>query len=676
MPTVDTRHHSWMHANWCISKIECASSKASCETAHYRAGGAGHMSDAPSTVARYQIRRRLGHGTMGVVYHAYDPALGRDVALKLAERTAPSERELDEIHWMSPHIQPYWELTDSEWADRFLAEARATSGLLHENIVETFDMGRHEGLPFVCMEYLSGESLTQRIERRRGGAVDERLAILDALCAGLEYAHACGVVHRDVRPANIMFTDRGVVKIVDFGLEDDHLYRARRYDRFDYISPERVMGQSVDQRTDIFSAGVTCYHLLADKHPFIDPLQREHVFVRIADSPHLPLQSIVPEVGREISDIVDRMLAKQPADRYQDFTVIRQAIAKARQLSSKRPHRSSGKGSHTGGPRGHAAAECELGEQALLDGDGDRAFDHAQRARSFAPNDRRVVDLLARARAARVAAECDAGERALRDGDPDRAYERIERALVITPQDARAVDLRERARAAMRDRYVQHCLAEARRHLAAGALTAAAEWLERARQFDPNVPALPQLRQALHHAREEEAEEAKAREETAAARQLFAEGNHDIALARLRRLGRKYDFVRVALEELTSAFERIRNVERKQRDKDPRPQRSEPPPAPPQVEARPNAGDLNYRNAVEAARRGHWAVAFAELKLAMRYSHPDAQACLNRMWCQRCRLFIAEPSPVSAMASYASFWNGMCPRCSSRLMPQALIWKS
>ena len=184
------------------------------------------------SIARYQIRRRLGHSSMGVVYHAYDPALGRDVALKLAERQDPSARELDDADWRDPpsQVQAYWELTDSEWTDRFLAEARVTSGLLHENIVEIFDTGRHEGIPFVCMEYLSGESLRQRIERRRGGAVGERLAIMDALCAGLEYAHACGVVHRDVRPANIMFNDRGVVKIVDFRLEDDHaVFRARRY---------------------------------------------------------------------------------------------------------------------------------------------------------------------------------------------------------------------------------------------------------------------------------------------------------------------------------------------------------------------------------------------------------------------------------------------------------------
>ena len=212
------------------------------------------------------------------------------------------------------------------------------------------------------------------------------------------------------------------------------------------------------------------------------------------------------------------------------------------------------------------AAECELGEQAFLNGDLNRAFNHAQRAHALAPNDPRAGDLLARARAARVAEECDAGEQALRDGDPDRAYERSERALVIAPQDRRAKDLKERARAALRDRNVQHSLAEAQRHLDAGELTAAAAALERARQFDPNAPALRPVREALARARAEQGEEAKAREETAAARQLFAEGQHDIAIQRLRRLGNKYEFVRLALEELTFEFEQIRNVARKQRE--------------------------------------------------------------------------------------------------------------
>ena len=492
------------------------------------------MSELPSTIARYQIRRRLGRGSRGLVYQGFDPVLNRDVALKL-----PAPDAIDDLGWSA----------------RFLAEARLTGRLFHEHIVEIYDVGRHEGSPFVCMEYLSGESLAQLIRARRAGSLDARLEMIDALCAGLAYAHQCEVLHRDIRPTNIMLDDRSVVKIVDFRIDkfelpgtfDDEpsapLSRPGWEQRFvgtvDYMAPEQLSGRPVDHRSDIFSAGVTFYELLAYRRPFADRDVASMARKIMHDRP-APLDAIVPDIGPAIAAVVERMLAKQPVDRYQDFAAIREELGAARQQARA---------------RGHSAARPP-----------------ADPGRADPVPLTRTLD--------------DAREAFMR-GDLDETNRLCEIALKYSLDDAAAQALRGRARRQLAERQVVWCLAEALQHLERGELTVAEGLIARAEAIDSDAPDVRRARQSLETGRPrarladapvgrkplsptaedrvppaedqpwQEQEERRARQVIAEAQRRFAGGDHLGALADLEAFSPPHPLVKGALKELLQEFMRI-----------------------------------------------------------------------------------------------------------------------
>ena len=249
----------------------------------------------PARFGRYELLERIGQGTLGVLYRARDTVLGREVAVK---------------------VMAAGFLGDEGAHKRFFHEARAAARLQHVNIVTVFEFGEQEDTPFIVMEFLRGFSLAERMRQSTSMPLREKVDIAIQLCAGLEAAHKQGVVHRDVKPANVWLCLNGTVKLLDFGIATAASSNATIADVFaspGYMSPEQIEGRDVDTRTDIFSAGAVIYEMLTGRHPFE------------ADSPTAVMLKIVNDVPRRIDQgelpaalkaAVAHALEKSPAARY------------------------------------------------------------------------------------------------------------------------------------------------------------------------------------------------------------------------------------------------------------------------------------------------------------------------------------------------------------------------
>lgn len=275
--------------------------------------------DPGDKVGKYVIRNRLGAGGMGTVYTAFDPLIEREVALKIL--TSPSSGA-----------------TDSEL--RFLQEARAIGRLNHPNVVSIYDIDQWNGHYFIVMELLAGGSLARRMRQQGAMPWPQACNICLQAAEGLAAAHEANLVHRDIKPDNLMLSADQTVKVVDFGLsklESDSLDSQAPITKVGYIlgtpqymSPEQFDASSVDARTDIYSLGVTLFHLLTGEFPF----QQAKTVVQMMNA-HLtkpvPLVSERnPQIPSLVDDVLQRAMAKSPAMRFQtahDFaTALRQLI--------------------------------------------------------------------------------------------------------------------------------------------------------------------------------------------------------------------------------------------------------------------------------------------------------------------------------------------------------------
>jgi serine/threonine-protein kinase len=253
----------------------------------------------------YRLVRKLGEGGMGAVYLADDTTRNRRVALK---------------------VLPKQQSKDGELVKRFHREARAAIELTHENIAGAYEAGEDRGYPYYAMEYCEGETLRQRLDRAKRLSEADALAIAVQLARGLGYAHAHGLIHRDVKPDNILVTKDGVAKILDLGLVkhiDDVTVSFKTATGMamgtpHYLSPEQAEGsKSIDGRADIYSLGATLYHLVAGQVPFEGSSIFEVVAKHVTNDRPNPAK-IRPELSDGIARIIQRMMAIRPADRYQD----------------------------------------------------------------------------------------------------------------------------------------------------------------------------------------------------------------------------------------------------------------------------------------------------------------------------------------------------------------------
>jgi serine/threonine-protein kinase len=264
----------------------------------------GEKGAVNQTLGRYRIIGELGRGAMGAVYRALDPLIEREVALKTLLPNLPAE-------------------VMAEVRERFLREARSAGRLNHPNIVTIFDVGEQDGMAYIAMELLEGRSL-QAILRDSGRLAYDLVADIAAqLADALDFAQRHSIVHRDVKPANVMIDSSERAKLMDFGVayvpSSTMTQTGTSLGSPRYMSPEQVLGMPVDPRSDIFSLGVVLYEMLARRTPFESPGDTT-VFAlmnRIAGMPHPPLRQVDPRIPEAFERIVDRALAKKPEQRFQ-----------------------------------------------------------------------------------------------------------------------------------------------------------------------------------------------------------------------------------------------------------------------------------------------------------------------------------------------------------------------
>jgi serine/threonine-protein kinase len=278
----------------------------------------------PDKIGRYQILERVGRGGMGVLYRGHDPVLDREVAVKvmLADFS-------DDTEQMRP---------------RFYREAKAAAKLQHRNIVTVFEFAEENNQPHIVMEFLRGIPLSGRMEQQPPLTLDDKLDIVAQLCAGLGYAHSQGVVHRDVKPANVFLLEDGSVKLLDFGIAKLSTSTLTRQGDVigsaPYMSPEQVSGtQDLDGRSDVWSTGVLLYELLTGRKPF-DGEGLTTVIVGILKEEPPSVEKYVPGVPKPIVDVVARALCKDRDQRFQTAEELGrelQLIRKTQNLSNLPP---------------------------------------------------------------------------------------------------------------------------------------------------------------------------------------------------------------------------------------------------------------------------------------------------------------------------------------------------
>ena len=272
--------------------------------------------DAPAVrqVGRYLIGERLGRGGMATVFRAHDPDIGRDVALKFLHATL---------------------CEDAEYHTRFLREARAAGGLSHPNIVTVHDVGEIEGRPYMAMELLDGQPLSDEMSDAKPMPVRDVIVMGIQLARALAYAHKRGIVHRDIKPGNLMrVKDTQTIKVTDFGIA--HMesagseHRTRVGDILgtpQYMSPEQAQGDKLDGRSDLFATGILLYQMLTGQRPFLgDSLVA--LAVKIAKEDPIPIEKLRPDLPASLRRIVERCLAKAPDRRFQTGEELSDALGR------------------------------------------------------------------------------------------------------------------------------------------------------------------------------------------------------------------------------------------------------------------------------------------------------------------------------------------------------------
>lgn len=466
-------------------------------------------------LGKYELLGELGHGAMGVVYRARDPMINRLVALKTITTGVADDPAL---------------------LQRFYREAQSAGGLQHPNIVTIYDMGEAGELPYIAMELVEGENLEQVIARRSTLPLTLKLAYLMQACRAFDYAHKRGIVHRDIKPGNVMLSKDGTVKVVDFGiarvLESSRTQTGMLIGTFAYMSPEQYHGEHADERSDIWSFGVLVYELLCYQKPFTgpNPASLMHSICNL-DAP--PLNELLPECPNELTQVITKMLRKSPSDRYQsmeDVLLDLDPICKTLQSQSVLDLLEQTRQLFS---QGNYAEGRELVRQALqLDSGNHQARSLLEKAN---------VELRRLSNRPKVQQLVEKGNVLLGQGKLQEAKAAAENALHLDSNFAPAEELQQAVQKETdRIRLVAECLDGARQKLAEGLLDEADGLLLRVLEADPSNARAQNLQEQVVHEKAEREKARRFQEGLRRGRELWTLQNYEECLKVLQELEQEF----------------------------------------------------------------------------------------------------------------------------------------
>lgn len=271
------------------------------------------MEKPPKSLGKYQLRREIGRGAMGVVYEAYDTLIEREVAIKTIRKASVDRAEMDDVF------------------RRFKREAQAAGRLSHPKIVSIYEYGEDAELAYIVMELIHGRELKEFFDQDDRFPLKQGIRIVLQLLDALDYSHARGVVHRDIKPANILITNDGQVKVADFGIakiDSGHMTQVGIVlGTPTYMSPEQFQGHSVDHRADLYSCGVLLYQFLTGERPFTGSLIA--IMNKAVNQNAAPPSSLNAAVTPELDAVVAKAMAKLPDARYQSSSEFMAALKAA-----------------------------------------------------------------------------------------------------------------------------------------------------------------------------------------------------------------------------------------------------------------------------------------------------------------------------------------------------------